>query len=191
MESGASEFDAMLDAARSGDERAASRLFEAFNPRLLRFLRAFEPRVAEDLAGEVWLAIAKGLAAFEGGEGGFRAWSFSIARRRIADHRRRGVRRATDPVDPEVVANHVDRLSTEDPIGDLLDSWTAQDAIAQLTLHLSDDQAEVVLLRILGDFSVDEVAAVMDRPASWVRVTQHRALRRLSQRLGSRFAVTE
>ena len=188
---GSAEFDAVLEAARSGDERAAVQLFDSFNPRLLRFLRAFEPRVAEDLAGEVWLAIATGLVTFEGDDSGFRAWVFSIARRRIADHRRRGVRRRTDPFDPEVLASYVDRDATEDPLNALVEGWTAQEAITELRLHLTDDQAEVVLLRILGEFSVDEVAGVMDRPASWVRVTQHRALRRLSQRLGSKFAVTE
>ena len=85
MQSGAAEFDAILDAARSGDELAAVRLFDAFNPRLLRFLRAFEPRVADDLAGEVWLAIATGLGTFEGDDAGFRAWVFSIARRRLGE----------------------------------------------------------------------------------------------------------
>jgi len=40
--------------------------------------------------------------------------------------------------------------------------------------------AEVVLLRVLGGFSTEEVAAITGRTAGSVRVIQHRALRRLA-----------
>ena len=49
---------------------------------------------------------------------------------------------------------------------------------------LPPDQAEVVLLRVLADLDVDEVAELLDRTSNWVRVTLHRALRRLAERLG-------
>jgi DNA-directed RNA polymerase specialized sigma24 family protein len=44
-------------------------------------------------------------------------------------------------------------------------------------------------LRVLADLGVDEVAAIMGRTANWVRVTQHRALRRLASRLGPKLDV--
>jgi RNA polymerase sigma-70 factor, ECF subfamily len=55
---------------------------------------------------------------------------------------------------------------------------------------LPRDQAEVVLLRVLGDLDADQVAEIMGRSANWVRVTQHRALRRLADRLGPKVGVT-
>jgi DNA-directed RNA polymerase specialized sigma24 family protein len=55
---------------------------------------------------------------------------------------------------------------------------------------LPPDHAEVVLLRVLGDLDAAHVAEVMGRSVSWVRVTQHRALRRLAERVGSRLDVT-
>ena len=106
------EFTRMLSAAQRGDPAAASALFRAYQPRLLRYLRAREPRVAEDLAGEVWLVVARSLADFHGTEAGFRGWIFTITRRRVSEHRRRGVRRQTDPVDPESLADHPDRERT-------------------------------------------------------------------------------
>jgi DNA-directed RNA polymerase specialized sigma24 family protein len=45
-------------------------------------------------------------------------------------------------------------------------------------------------LRILADLDVATVAARLQRPETWVRVTQHRALRRLAHRLGPRSLVT-
>ena len=94
-------FRALIVEARAGDERAIEVLFRDLYPRVLRFVRVSEPRAADDIAGEVWLAVARGLRAFDGELVGFRAWVFSIARRRLADHRRTAVRRATDPVAAE------------------------------------------------------------------------------------------
>ena len=45
-------------------------------------------------------------------------------------------------------------------------------------------QAEVVLLRVLGGFSAEEVAEITGRSPGSVRVIQHRALRRLARDLG-------
>ena len=41
-------------------------LFRDLHPRLSRYVRALEPRAADDLLGESWLAIAKGLPTFQG-----------------------------------------------------------------------------------------------------------------------------
>lgn len=172
------EFPAVLAAALAGEEWAAAVLFDDLHPRLVRFLRAQEPRVAEDLVGDVWLAVAAGLGSFEGDEQGFRAWVFAIARRRLADHRRRMARRRTDVADTEVFAG---RPSADAPDREALDRLSAGEAAELVASLLPRDQAEVVLLRVLGDLDAAEVAEVMGRSANWVRVTQHRALRKLEE----------
>lgn len=185
-------FETLLAATRAGDESAAAELFDRYQPRLLRFLKGVEPRAADDLAAEVWVAVATGIGAFEGDEGGFRSWIFTIARRRVADHRRRGARRQTEPTDPETVSRAVDhQRAAADALDEYLDHASAQDAVAELVRHLTPDQAEVLLLRVLGDLDAAAVAEVLERSENWVRVTQHRALRRLSRRLGTKLAVTE
>ena len=66
------EFDTVLDAARVGAEWAVAVLFRDVQPRLLRYLRAKAPDVAEDLASEVWFAAARQLPGFVGDESAFR-----------------------------------------------------------------------------------------------------------------------
>lgn len=180
------EFPAVLAAARAGDDVAMGILFRDLHPRLLRYLHGQEARTAEDLAGEVWLAVAHGLRTFDGDAVGFRAWVFSIARRRVADHRRRGIRRATHPVAPEAL---VDLAGSDDPARTAVGRVSGQAAAELITSLLPADQAEVILLRVLADLGVDEVAEVMGKTSNWVRVTQHRALRRLAGRLGPRIDV--
>lgn len=171
-------FQHVLDGAKAGEDWAVEALFTDLQPRVLRFLRSTEGRVADDLAGEVWLAMARGIATFEGDLLAFRGWVFTIARRRLADHRRTAARRNTAPVDPSDLVAIADG---GDVAGVVADRLGAQDAIDLVVAALPPEQADVILLRVLGGLDVAHVADVLQRTPNWVRVTQHRALRRLAK----------
>ena len=57
------------------------------------------------------------------------------------------------------------------------------EAVRRIVSLLPRDQAEIVLLRVVAGLPVDEVAAITGRRPGTVRVLQHRALRRLAERL--------
>jgi RNA polymerase sigma-70 factor (ECF subfamily) len=173
----------VVAAASRGERCALAELFRTYHPRLIRFLRAQEPRVADDLAGEVWMAIAGRLDSFQGDEPDFRCWLFAIARNRLADHRRRAARRRTDPLPPTDIEPYVDRLGSPDPAEVVTDLLGAQQAIDFLVSHLPPAQADVVLLRVVGGIDVRDVARMTGRSEGAVRVLQHRALKRLASML--------
>ena len=181
-----SSLNEVVAGARSGDPRAVEELFNELQPRLLRFLRSQENRFADDLAAEVWLGVAAGIARFDGEWADFRAWVFAIARRRLADHRRTAVRRRTDIVDVGSFEHH---HAADAPEDEALDKMSGQQAALLITSVLSGDQAEVLLLRVLADLDVEQVASIMQRSPNWVRVTQHRAVRTLAKRLGPKIVV--
>ena len=54
---------------------------------------------------------------------------------------------------------------------------------------LPPDQAEVVLLRVLGELEVEQVADIVGKSKGAVRIAQHRALQRLQQAFAEK-AVT-
>jgi RNA polymerase sigma-70 factor (ECF subfamily) len=174
--------DSTLDAARRGDERAAEQLYRAYQPMLLRYLRSQERRAAEDIAAEVWLAAAGALPDFDGDERGFRSWLFTVAKRRVIEHRRRGLRRRTDPVAPDTFT---EATLDEDSAVRATDLVAAQRAVDLMAEHLSPDQAEVLILRVVADLSAAQVGELMQRPEAWVRITQHRALKRLAAQTGA------
>jgi RNA polymerase sigma-70 factor (ECF subfamily) len=174
----------VVRAAGQGEHRALTQLFRAYQPALLRYLRAQDPGVADDLASEVWICAARGLPQFRGGEAAFRGWLFTIARRRLIDHRRRTARQRTDVVSSDRLDAAVEWGAGGDPARDVLERLGAQGAVDDLIAALTPQQAEAVLLRIVGGLSVAEVACIMQRPPGSVRVLCHRALRRLAVHLG-------
>ena len=182
------EFPEVLAAAQVGAEWAVARIYRDVNPLLVRYLRARDASAAEDLASEVWLSAAPKLAGFVGHESGLRAWLFTIARRRLVDHRRRVGRRPSSPHDPASLSALYGRgddstgPDSDDPADIVAANLSAQEAVDILSRWLTEDQADVVMLRVIGGLEVAEVAAVMGRPSGWVRVTQHRALERLAER---------
>jgi RNA polymerase sigma-70 factor (ECF subfamily) len=170
-------FDGVLEACRDGAAWALTAVYRDLHPPILRYLRAMEPSEADDLAADTWVDIVRSLQRFEGDETGFRAWAFTIARRRLADFRRARTRRQTDPTSPEALVELGDSGDVEREAMDALDTQAALARIASLP----PDQAEVVLLRVLGGLPTDQVAAIMDKPPGTIRVLQHRALQRLAR----------
>jgi RNA polymerase sigma-70 factor (ECF subfamily) len=171
------QFPTVLAAAQARAEWAVAALYREYQPFILRYLRAQDRSVAEDLAADVWVVAAPRLTSFEGDESGFRAWLFTIARRRLIEHRRRCSRRRTDVTSPLDLCA---RPSGSDPEGDAVDAVSAQQAIDRLIAELTPEQAEVVLLRVVGGLDALEVGRIVGKTAGAVRVIQHRALRHLA-----------
>lgn len=172
------DFDGVLAAAQAGAEWAFVALYQDLNPGLLRYLSAQAPSAGEDLASETWLAAARQLDSFRGGEKPFRAWLFTIGRRRLVQHWREERRRPAHPVDPETL---VDRAGVDDTEMEAVGLAAAQAAARAIARALSPDQADVVLLRVLAGLDVDQVAEILGKRPGTVRVLQHKALRRLAR----------
>jgi RNA polymerase sigma-70 factor, ECF subfamily len=185
---GTRDFGAIIDAARRGEDWAVRLLFEDLQPRLLRYLTSRVRDAADDIAGEVWEAIARGIGTFEGDEAGFRAWAFTIARRRVIDYQRRSTRRKTDATDDAYFADLAAPVAVD---MEAIERMSAREAIALVTSLLPEEQAEVVLLRVVAGLDTALVSEILGRSETWVRVTQHRALRRLADRVGSKIGVTQ
>ena len=167
-------FTDVLAMARQGDEHAWSVLYDSLAGQMLGYLRGRGASDPEDLVGETFLRIARGISTFEGDEAGFRAWAFTIAHHRLVDDRRTRSRRPVAVPIESVVA-------PEDPV-DVAD--VALQAASPLASRewldvLSDEQRDVVLLRVLARLTGAEVAALLDKTEGAVRVIQHRALQLL------------
>jgi RNA polymerase sigma-70 factor (ECF subfamily) len=186
-------FEQTLAAARSGDEQAFAALWRALHPALLRYLRVIAPKIADDVASETWLQVVRALARFSGDEASFKSWLFTIARNKVTDTVRQAARRPIEISDDGDTSAPAAPDDTAAAVIERIDTEAALALIAQLPA----DQAEVVMLRVVAGLDVADVARVVRKSPGSVRVTSHRALRRLRELLqssetapGERKAVT-
>ena len=145
---------------------------------MLRYFRGKGMAEPDDLASTVWLEVANALHRFEGGEPDFRRWLFTIAARRRIDDIRASKRRDLHHARHEEWRAPVTSLSAADES----EQAESLDRALALIRSLPPDQAEAVLLRVVADLSVAEVAAILGRREGTVRVLVHRGLRRLAER---------
>jgi RNA polymerase sigma factor (sigma-70 family) len=181
------QFDAVLTAARDGAPWALERIFTALAPVVTGYLRVQGSAEPEDLTSEVFVAVLRNLRDFHGDETGFRSWVFTIAHRRLLDERRRRARRPP----PEHLADASDAVAPEptapDDVEGAIDRSLGDDRVRTLCEGLVPGQRDVLLLRLLGDLSIEQVAGTLGKSTGAVKALQRRgllAIGRLLQREG-------
>jgi RNA polymerase sigma-70 factor (ECF subfamily) len=175
---GVTTLDEALTQARSGDETGFLLLWDALQPRLLRYLQVIGCDDVDDVAGETWLQVVRDLPKFKKDNADeFRAWLFTIGRHRAIDAARSRRRFRDKTLAAEPVPSPA---SSGNPVEDeVLRQLSTQQAIAMVA-RLSKDQAEVVALRVIAGLDTAAVARLLRKSPGAVRVALHRGLRALS-----------
>jgi RNA polymerase sigma factor (sigma-70 family) len=171
-------FDDVLAAAQAGAAWAFEVLYRDLSPVVTGYLRLHGAAEPDDLASETFLGVFTGLAGFSGDEDALRSWVFTIAHRRLIDDWRRRSRR------PQVTddAGDLTLLPGGDAEDDALIRVGTED-VHRMCAGLPDDQRSVLLLRVLADLTVEQVADVMGKSVGSVKALQRRGLRTLRDRL--------
>jgi RNA polymerase sigma-70 factor (ECF subfamily) len=171
----------VLDAARGGDEQAWARIYRELAPPVLGYLRSSGAPEPEDTASEVFLQVARDLPRFSGDERQFRGWVFTIAHHRLIDARRRSARRPAEPVaevpEPQPAASDA---AAEEAMARI-----SAESVHRVLAALSSDQRAVLLLRVLGDMSVEDVARAVGKRPGAVKALQRRGLAAVKRELAA------
>ncbi|MGH9187592.1 MAG: RNA polymerase sigma factor [Acidimicrobiales bacterium] len=172
----------VVTAARAGEQWAGEELYRRYAGPVAAYLRS---QGVDDVAGvtnDVFVRVLRDVQRFEGDARSFRSWLFTIAHGTVVDERRRQARRPdVEPADEFVAARFA-----EQPDGDVEDDALAElgAGVSALLGSLSADQRDVLLLRVVADLPVGEVAETLGKPAGAIRALQHRALVTLRRQLG-------
>ncbi|WP_353814993.1 RNA polymerase sigma factor [Agromyces sp. SYSU T00266] len=177
---GAEPFDAILAAAQAGARWANSELWNEYAPAVAAFLRARGSREPDDLTNEVFLAVFDRLGSFRGGEAEFRAFVFTIAYRRLTDELRRRGRRGEHEEWQQELDDRRAPSAEEEALGRLGDR-----SARVLIDSLAPDQRDVMVLRILGDLTVEQVAVVLRKRPGAVKALQRRALESIRRKIAA------
>ncbi|MGN6170685.1 MAG: RNA polymerase sigma factor [Solirubrobacteraceae bacterium] len=174
-------FTLLLQSARQGSEVAWQELYDGLAPVVLGYLRANASPDPEDVLSEVFLQVARDITTFDGEEKGFRSWVFTIAHHRLIDARRHSARRPVElAAEPPEPADRADDAAEEA----LARIGTAE--VHRVLESLSEDQRAVLLLRVIGDLSIDDVAKAVGKRPGAVKALQRRGLAAVKRQLTRR-----
>ena len=150
--------DDVLPAAQAGEAWALRRVYDELSPRVLGYLRARGAAEPEDLTSEVFLAVLP----------------------RLVDDLRARSRKAPPA---EYVPADDPRTSASAEEEGLAGLQTRR--VRELLATLVPDQRDVLVMRILGDLTVEQVAQALGKSEGAVKQLQRRGLLALRKRLES------
>jgi RNA polymerase sigma-70 factor (ECF subfamily) len=171
--------DAALAAAARRDRRQFARLYERYADRVYRYAlaRTGNEATADDLTGDVMLAVLEGIGRFDPARGTFAGWLFGIAARqigeRVGQHGR--LRRA------------IDRARPPFPADDALESSVRREDARQvrgLLERLPAADRELMLLRYSAGLNSREIADALGISHGAAHMRLSRILKRLAGDLG-------
>jgi RNA polymerase sigma-70 factor (ECF subfamily) len=159
--------------AQRGDRDAFRRLMDAYDPRLLYFVRRIlgDADGALDVLQSVWLTVHRRLGDLQAPRA-FRVWVYRIAHDLAVTELRRRTRR---PVLFEELP--VEQAGDEDT------SFEDAELVHAALLGLSVDHRRVLTLRFLEDMTIEEIAAVLGCGPGTVKSRLHYARAALRRRI--------
>ena len=160
------------------DFDAFAELYRRHLDRIYRFVRSQVPddSTAEDLTAQVFFKALSSAGSFRG-EAAYRSWLYRIAHNVVATW---GRQRARSPLVVEDLPESEDL--TPSPATQAI-AGEQRAMVRAKVAELPPAEREVVALRYLEEFSIEEVADVTDRSKGAVRILLHRARLRLRRSL--------
>ncbi|MFT4547643.1 MAG: RNA polymerase sigma-70 factor (ECF subfamily) [Verrucomicrobiales bacterium] len=168
---------------QAGNAASFDPLVSRYEDKLYNFLKlkTADRRDAEELTQTTFVTAFQKIQLYKS-EHAFATWLFTIARRLTIDHYRRNKNRPTTNALPEESAAHT-----------LVESRTASDFVSESENHtdlwttireiLNENQFTVMWLKYEQDLPVAEIAKVMKKTKTHVKVMLHRARKSLIAQL--------
>lgn len=170
---------ALISRARQGSAAAFGEIVVLYQDRLYRFLltRSATRADAEDAMQEAFINAFRYIDSYDA-RWQFSTWLYRIALRELG--------KAQDGRDRARLADGAEVTTGPDPLSECM----AEDQRRNLWLTarevLGEHAFTTLWLRYAEDLPVRDVARVMGRPATWVKVVAHRARRRLARAVAER-----
>jgi RNA polymerase sigma-70 factor (ECF subfamily) len=160
---------------KAGDAEVFGVLYDAYAEKIYNYLfyRTRDKETAEDLTSTTFFKAINGLDGFDEEKGNFSAWLYRIARNSLFDHYR------TKKVTSSIEA--AEEISDGSDIEASAMSRELSGKVKELLETLSDDQREIVTMRIWDELSYKEIAEVTGKKEATCKVAFHRAMAKLKE----------
>lgn len=172
----------IIKKAIKGEASAFGLLYDKYQPQIYRFiyLKVGQREEAEDLTHQVFLKTWENITEYDFQGFPFSSWLYRIARNQVIDY----YRTKKTNLDLESVAEM--ELKVENPIPKILDNALEMERVKKAIVHLNSEQQDVIILRFIEDFSLQESASILNKTEGAVKLLQHRAIKNLRKILNSK-----
>ena len=170
-----SDVQHLVQRAQANDRAAFGELYELYCPKIYSYLTYHlngRYEAAEDLTEEVFMKALQNLGSFQFREVPFSSWLYRIAHNHLIDYVR--ANKKTQSVALED-AEHL--LFAKDGLDGRLDRQTLTSALSKIT----DDQRQIVIMRIVQGLSITETAKAVGKSEDSVKQLQSRGLKALKR----------
>lgn len=178
----------LIQAAQRGNDQAFAELYDAHVDAIYRYMlyRVENSEVARDLTSEVFLRVVEGFSEYQSRDIPFRAWLYRIAHARTIDYYRRSKSNSRHADNIEDL-----NLKSEEDVEDSVAAKFEQQLVLEALGILTPDQQQVLLLRFIESYNVQETATILGKSISAVKVLQHRAIQALGRELRRRGTIED
>ena len=165
-----------------GDSAAFEVLYDRYARRLPGFIRSLgaDEDSAQDTAQKVWLKVLKAFERFDG-RGLFRAWLFTVAHRTWIDECRGKWSRGRVSLNEEN-----EEIETPDHRSDPREQAAASQQVRRIEKVLQalpEEMRQVVLLRVDGELTFQQIARELDCPLGTVLWRMKEARKKLRKEI--------
>lgn len=163
--------------AQSGKSDAFGKLYDAYVKKIYNFIyyKTWHQETAEDITSQTFFKALNAIKKFNPEKGTFSSWLYQIARNNISDHFR-SLKPTITIEDAWDIKDNTDILADTD-------TKLKLEKIREELAILSNEQREIVILRIWEGLSHKEIAGIMQKEESTVKVAYSRAISKLRKEI--------
>jgi len=167
----------LIAQTQEGNSEAFGALYDAYVKKIYNFIyyKAWHQETAEDLTSQTFFKALNKIKKFNPKKGSFSSWLYKIARNNISDHFR-SLKPTTDIEDAWDLKDQTDILTDTD-------TRLKLEKLREGLSILSNEQREIVILRVWEDLSHKEIAEIMQKNESTVKVAYSRAVGKLKKEI--------
>jgi len=161
------------------DPEAYANLYDLYVEKIYRFVlfKVSSREEAEDITSDIFLKVWKYLIQKEGKDiESISGLLYRTARNAIIDHYRQRAKKQTCSIE-----GVEDTLSDNEQGRKVIELRQDADALLLAVRLLKQEYQEVILLRYIDEMSIAEIAAILGKKRTNIRVTLHRATKKLQE----------
>jgi len=169
----------LLNAARAKDKAALEKIFDLYSSGLNRYALRWgcDPIQADQIVGDVFVKLLEQLDLGKGPQTNLRSYLYQMTYHQIIDQGRASHKSA-----PLEAADGV-RQEEDSPALRLENQMMFDLILKAIEDELTDDPRQVILLRFMEEFTLQETADIMGKKVNHVKVIQNRAIAKLRKAL--------